>query len=664
MATFRSRAMWLLGWIDRALFPAAVRCAPEFRVLRPAAYIAFAFLASWLIGFSAFEHGRYALTQDFGAVNQVWHQITHGDLNPRDTLDGVPHYWQVHLEIYFWVLAPIGLLFRGGLVLLLIQDACGIIACTVAWRWILTLLFAERPVPNRLTLSLLLLVLLVCDPWIYWSYAFDFHSEPIAVALLISAGYAFYLRHTRWAIGLSLAVLLTGDVATTYLAGLGLTLLVASRRYFSVGLALIATAVFWLEFSHRIGAGVMSSFNVTYGYLIYGYFPGFDPSLPKLTVRDLLLGIILHPLNAVYAMHDKVRDIYANLAPIGFIGILSPWAIGISLVVLAENQLAYSYTYSQPNFQGIVMYLFGTVGFAWFMARFARFSRVLAVVFSGLVALNTLGWFTVWMPQLEPRWIRTSAAAAETAGTIQHRISATDEVVASHGIVGRFSDRASVYSLWALRTVPRDADVVQFVVSPYDGINVETVNKSLAILDALANVYHATLRYQRDGVWWFTVDLSQSLSSFQLPSGSDDVPGWGCYGKAGAPVVTGPPAQWHATGGFRRGYVVSRAYWRARAGNYVASADIAPAGPVIFEVWDATLDQLIVRTPIPAGPRRRVEIPFRHLNRGSEPLYDGAGAFVIDPVEAPIDDNVEIRIYSNGGGAVDVYRVGLHGPTT
>jgi uncharacterized membrane protein len=647
--------------IDRLFFPAAVRESPDLRVLRVFGYIGFAFLSCWLIGFSALELWRYALTQDFAAAHQAWHQITHGDLNPQDTIDGVPRYWQVHLELYFWLLAPIGVLLRGGMTLLLIQDACGIIACVIAWRWMLQMLYGERPVPHRLTLALLALGLIILDPWVYWSYAFDFHSEPVAVALLVAAGYAFYQQKTRLGIGFSLGVLCCGDVATTYLAGLGLTLIIASRRYFSIGLALMATAVFWLEFSHRIGAGVMSAFNVTYGYLIYGHFLGFDPTAPKLTVRDLLLGMILHPLSAVYALHDKMRDIYANLAPIGFIGIFSPWAFGISLIVLAENQLAYSFTYSQPNFQGIVMYVFGTVGFVWFMVRFARVASVAAVVVASLAVVNTAGWFAVWMPQLAPRWIRTSVEAAQTARLIQQQISPSDEVVASHGLVGRFADRASVYSLWAIRTIPRDADVVQFVVSPYEGINVESVNKSLAVLDALANVYHATLRLQRAGVWWFTVDLNQSSSRFAIPSAANDVPAWACFGKAATPYVSGPPAGWHAVGDMRRGYVVSRAYWRAAAGNYVASADLSSRRNVTFEVWDSTSDELIVRKVVPPSARHRVEVLFRHLDRGADKTYDGLWAFVIDPVEAPLEDNVEIRIFSDGTGPVDVYRVGLRG---
>ena len=69
--------------IDRLFFPAAVRESPDLRVLRAFAYIGFAFLTCWLVGFSALELWRYALTQDFAAAHQAWHQITHGDRRKR-----------------------------------------------------------------------------------------------------------------------------------------------------------------------------------------------------------------------------------------------------------------------------------------------------------------------------------------------------------------------------------------------------------------------------------------------------------------------------------------------------------------------------------------------------------------------------------------------------
>jgi len=68
-----------------------------------------------------------------------------------------------------------------------------------------------------------------------------------------------------------------------------------------------------------------------------------------------------------------------------------------------------------------------------------------------------------------------------------------------------------------------------------------------------------------------------------------------------------------------------------------------------------------VRKVVPPSARHRVEVMFRHLDRGADKTYDGFWAFVIDPVEAPLEDNVEIRIFSDGSGPVDVYRVGLRG---
>jgi hypothetical protein len=243
-------------------------------------------------------------------------------------------------------------------------------------------------------------------------------------------------------------------------------------------------------------------------------------------------------------------------------------------------------------------------------------------------------------------------------GYVKGAIGPKDEVIASQGVVGRFADRASVYSLWSIYTIPRDADTVQFIVSPYYGVNVESVNRSLAALDTITH-YGASLSGHGDGIWWFTVDLNSSVSAFRLPEGAFDVPAWASPDVAGRSVVDGPPATWHTAGGNRPGYAVSRVYWRARAGNYEASADLETHGPALVEVWDATTDQLLTRAYVPVGPRRRVFLPFRHLDLGIEPLFQGTGPFRMNPIEAPLTDNVDVRVYTYGKGEVDIFRIGL-----
>jgi uncharacterized membrane protein len=647
---------------DRLLFPEALRVSPDFTIVRRFAAVAFGLMALALLVTSAAEYSRYSLTQDFAAVHQAAHQIAHGDFNPRDSVDGLAHYWQVHFELYMWPLAILLAVFRTPFVLLLFQDACGFLACLITFRWMATMLYASpRPIPYRRLLLLSCLVVLATNPWFYWSYAFDFHTEPVVVASLVWAAYAFYLGKVRWGLAMCAAVLMGGDVASTYLVGLGASLVLAMRGRRWLGLVVAACGIIWLQFVHVIGSGLQSQFNTTYGYLVYGFFPGYEQqNLPRLTVADLLGGIFNHPMYVLFTLGDKARDIYANLAPTGLIGVLSPWAFGISALVIAENDLAYAYAYSQPIFQNMPLYIFGVAGFAWMLALLARsgLARVAAVL-AVVAVVDNLGWAGVWMPALWPHWIRTPAATALAFTRIKRQIAPTDEVVATQGLVGRFADRASIYSVWYTRRVPRDADVVQFVIDPFDGVNVESVNHSLAVLDALVNRFNARVRLHDHDAWWLTVGLQNADAVYDLPPGAISVPAWACSASAAEPRTDGPASDWRAYSDHRRGYVVSRDYWRDPAGAYRASVELSSTAPVIMEVNDATTEVPILREVVPAGRRRTISRNFMNLDLGNEEIYRGFGPFQIDVVEPPIHDSLEIRIFSSGTGETSVYRLAI-----
>jgi hypothetical protein len=648
--------------IDRALLPACVRDDPEeARLLRPLTYAGMGLLTAVIIVTSCVEHARAAFTQDLAINYQAAYQIAHGNFDPADTFSGFQHFWQGHLELLYWVLAPLIAIFPNQLTLQLAQDAAGIASCVIAWRWMLTMLY--RPgtkVPYRRTIALCSLAVLVLDPWIYWTYAFDVHSEAFAPAFLVASAYAFYLNRPLLGFLLALGVLVEGDATATYLAGFGLTILLVRYRQPWYGLGLIAAGFGAVQGMHALGSGRASGMNTNYGYLVYGVYTALDPRFPAMTIRDLLIFMVTHPLTVLYVFKDKAIEVYANTAPLGFIGILSPWAIGIALLMLIENQLAFALAYAQPIFQNMPLYIFGTVGFTWVLAKFASqgFGRP-AAAFAILASLNTLGWAVVWLPQLYPHWIRTSAATAAVISRVENEMDPSDQVVTTQGIIGVFAGHREASSLWfGDRPVPWRGERIDFVLVPYEGINVEPVNRSLAAIDSLIHRYHADIRLYDRGVWWLTVTGTPG-GQLNLPAGADDVPAWACTGPAGVTDLFGTPAQWNSYAKNSRGYVVARAYWRERFGNFRASADLVTSSPAILEVWDQTSNETIVRKPIVPGPRRRVSVDFRHLDRGTPKMYTGAGPFVIEPVEPAVHDILEVRVYTEGRGVIRVYRVGL-----
>ena len=661
--TVRELAALVKPHLERAFFPAGLRLdRGDLRIVRAWAYCLFGFMLAAFAGMSIFEHDRWSLTQDFAAIDQVWHEIGHGNLNPKDTVDHIARYWQVHFELYVWLIAPFSLIF-GSLFLSLFQDACGFVASVIAFRWVLSVLYdGRRPVPARRTLALCSLIIVTLNPWLYWTYAFDFHSEPVAIAALVASGYAFWADRLVLGYVLALSVLLEGDVTGTYLVGLGVSLAVAKWRKPWIGLSLIPIGVVWLQFTHAIGAGIQSAFNATYGYLIYGQFIGGgndDPVHQIIGVRELAAGIVQHPLRVLDVLKDKVVDVYANLAPSGFIGILSPWSFGVCFLALAENQLAYSYSYSQPIFQSIPLYIFAAVGFGWMLAAMSRrFGPRLAVWYGVITACNVIIWSCVWIPELPIHWVRISSDQARVLRQVKAGIGNKDQVLATQGVVGAFADRAAVGDFWFNPHIPREANDVQIVVAPFSGVNVESVNRSLTILDTMVTKYNARVRLHDQDIWWLTTGgLGDTTTAFDIPAGQDSVPGWACAGEAAYPITEGPPSEWHAFSNYARGYVIARAYWRMAAGNYHAQVDLASTEPAAVEVWDSTSDELIGRTLVPPTRRRSIGMYFRNLDRGVPYLFEGLGPFRIDAIEPPIHDAIEVRVFSPGTGTTSVYRV-------
>ena len=267
------------------------------------------------------------------------------------------------------------------------------------------------------------------------------------------------------------------------------------------------------------------------------------------------------------------------------------------------------------------------------------------------------------MPQLAPRWIRTSVEAAQTARTIQQQISPNDEVVASHArLVGRFADRASVYSLWAIAPY-RAMSTWSIRRLPYEGINVESVNKSLAILDAARERLSRDVTHQRDGVWWFTVDCESVFSSSYCPR-LQRRSGLGMLREGRRPVVTGPLHGGTPTGGFRRGYVVSRAYWRARRGTTSRARDTHSrrACSGIFEVW-GDHDARTASSASRFRPGQAVASPFRSgISIAAQPSRDD-GRGLRDRSVRGARSTTTSTSASSATAAVplNVYRVGMRG---
>ena len=117
-----------------------------------------------------------------------------GSLDPYNTLQRLP-FWQDHCEFLMWPLALLYWLWPHGVTLLWVQDACVVGAEAVAFTWMCELAGRQRQKRESQWLAGVGLVLLVANPWTWWTVTWDFHMEPLAV--LLAALLAWDLANRR-----------------------------------------------------------------------------------------------------------------------------------------------------------------------------------------------------------------------------------------------------------------------------------------------------------------------------------------------------------------------------------------------------------------------------------------------------------------------------------
>jgi Predicted membrane protein (DUF2079) len=625
------------------------------------AWVAFALQLAYLMIFSVLEYRRFALTADFAQFHQAWYLIGHGDLDPFSTGLGSWMFWRNDAEFLLWPLAVFGLPFNGNpLAMLWLQDLFVVGTGVVAFTWILDL--TRRPSwPSGLSstwVACTCLVLLVANPWVYWTAAYDFHMEVPGAFFLILTARSLERRRFRSCAVWAVLAILAGAVGAAMIAGLGIAAVLAGRKWRRMGLVLIGVGIGWTAVVYSLGLQGGGNLSATYGYIVRGT----NNVGTHLSVDQLLFGVASHPQRVLAILWSKRLDIFANTAPSGLVGLLTPWGIGVPLVVLAVSNLPNSFLLSVPIFQDFPMYAFITVGTAYFLVRLTKWRSwgpTTAKLLCGLLLAVTLGWSLVWIPEAYPQWIRVSPAAASVLARVEAEIPPQAEVVASQGIEGRFSNRTRIYGIGFIRNIPVTSDPVYFIVTPYQGIEQATVSFQLGLLWFIAGTLHAQLVAHGGGVWAFRWDPPAGLHRITL-SASPTVPGWAMSTADGTPILVGPVAQWHMASGPEPGYVVDQAYWREPPGRYVATVALASTGPATVEVWNADSGVLLARRSLTStnGPTD-VFVDADNSRNVSPYVYRGAGPFQIQPIPPPPGNQLEVRVFAPAGSDVSVYSVEL-----
>lgn len=622
--------------------------------LRQVRRIGYAVLGLKLAAFgfwSTLLYRHFALTPDFAQYQQAWYLIAHGDLNPYDTVGNFT-FWQNHAEFIMWPLAPLYWVFPSGLFLLWLQDACVVGAELVAFRWLCEIAQRQRPGGDARWLAGAGLVLLAVNPWSWWAVSFDFHAECLAVLLTVLLARDLVAGRRRawvWVIPL----LACGDVAGTYVFGLGLGAVIAVRGARRRG-ALMACAGLGAVLLVAVIHGNKGS---GHGLQAYDYLaaPGYTGSLSLLALAK---GLAAHPVAVAAKLWSKRIDLWANLGPSGLLG-LGFWPLlPLLLVVTLSNDLFRGFLFSEPLFQSLPVYVLMPVATVGVLGWLTRRRRRTGLALAGLVAAQAIGWSAVWSPRTPDQWLRVPGGVAATLAAVEARIPASAAVFASQGVVGRFSGRRDVRPLNGNLPVQPGQD--WFIFTPWAGIETQTTAGAMVFAGQLAGPLHATLVTDAHGVWAFRWSPPAGIRRLRVPGGAALLPAWTAPGAAGRPVLTGPPASWHVTSTGREGYVAGRLEWQRPPGQYRASVTLSSAGPVNIEIWNDTGGVLLTRQSVPSTSGiMTISLPVDASAGFDTTIYGGWGPFRAQFGMTHEYERLEVRVWNPGGGTVNVYRAVL-----
>jgi len=618
---------------------------------------AFLALADW----SSFLVRRFSLTMDYSYYAQPWYLIAHGNFDPYSTTFP-PSFFHSTVQVMMWPLAALWYLWPHAVTLLWLQDAATAGCAALLFIWMCEITAKAINDKNLGAWSVLFpiagLILLIANPWTLWIDTFDFHPEAVVLLPALLSSHAFWRGHARRGWIWALITLTGGAIAATYVAGIGLTAMFAGRKWRRTGLLLLVLGVGWLFLVSLIGGDQASG---VYSNLTKGLH------FKTVTTFDFLKTIVEHPSRPISTIWSVRHDIFADVSSGGLIGLFSPWAFGISFLVLFEGSLSGTPTFIQPSVQNnlplLLLIPFGTVTVCVALAAARqRWKKIGAGLLAVLAVLNVLGWSRVWFPRTEQQWVNTSAATAATLSQTLSMIHPNDEVIASQGVMGPFSFRKWIY---ALDVGPADgfaihSKTVWFVITPFDGIETETAISSESQIGQIVNRLHARLVINSNGVYVFKWRPGLHRTSVNFTN-EDSIPAWLLETSSASAVTKGPEKQWGIKWAGPSQLLIWGDYWSLVNGKYSASVRLTSNGPVQVRIYDASANALVAKTTISStgGLNETRTINGVLTNYVTQRAYAGSGLFTEQPVEPKSHDALEILLSIPGTTRAVINSVGL-----
>ena len=424
-----------------------------------------------------------------------------------------------------WPLALLSHVFPQSVTLLWVQDIAVVVTEWITFRWACEVIDRRRgvlPAAVGRWLPVAVAIVLALDPWAYETMAFDFHFEALTALFAVLVGRGLWRgRYRRWW-GWVPVTLLCSALGGVYLVGVGLSGVLAGRRTRAPGAALAAVGMAYVAVLDHLGAVGRSGYGVNkaFGYLVG---PHRGPVGPVAVV----IGALTHPGAVAHMVGAHGTVVVAFLAAGGIVGVLSPWGFGVAALVFGPEMLDSSghfvrYAASFQSWPAIPFVLVGSVMVVvGLIERRARARRLASAALIGVAALSAPLFATYAygiIPGLGRQWLAVDPPAAAALSQALSRIPAGTEVIASQGVVGRFSQRDALYALTAHDTLPVMAPRVVFVLSVSQGVYDGGANYgNAAAIGFVRHHLHATPLVARAGISAFSWIPPAGTTSVTLP---------------------------------------------------------------------------------------------------------------------------------------------------
>jgi hypothetical protein len=477
-----------------------------------------ALLALQLLGLlvlSTIEYQSFALGRDFAVHAQAWLAIAHGHLDPWSTLYGSP-FWQGNAEFLTWPLALLYYVYPHSIDLLWVQDFAVVATEFVAFAWICELLERRRVSvgPQAAShIAMAALAAMVINPWCYQTIAYDVHAQVLTGLFALLALRTLWRGRSRPLVLWVPLTLLSAGLGGAATFAVGLSGVLAGKAYRKVGIALALVGLGWTVVLGQFGA-IAGNGNVVNWY---AYLTGPTHHVGPV---QILLGVLHHPGAALRVMAGRADLIFLFLSTVGLVGVVWPWALPTTLVVIAPSALNSDAYFLQvraafQTWPALPVTLVGTIAvLLWLPTRWRRGMQVARVVVAGwaaaLIPLAVAG-----IADVPGHWLAVDGPAAAQLQTIARTVPSDAELVASQGVIGRFLETTEVYDFWTLgQKVPvRRRDVI-FLLTPEQGASPTPPWQTRLAIAFVANRLGAQPLVRRHGVFEFV---------WRAPAGTDHV---------------------------------------------------------------------------------------------------------------------------------------------